>query len=132
MKKTAQRGFTLIELMITVAIVAILAAVAYPSYTKYVIKSNRATAQAQMLEIASRQQQYLMAAKSYASKTDLTNSGYALPDQLTNIYDWDIERQASGSTVPAFTVTFTAKGSQLSDGPLTYNNEGQKGPVDKW
>jgi type IV pilus assembly protein PilE len=132
LKKTDQRGFTLIELMITVAIVAILAAVAYPSYTRYVIKSNRTTAQAQMLEIANRQQQFLTANKAFASKDELTTSGYALPDQLTNIYDWSIERQASGVTVPAFTVTFTAKGTQLSDGALTYNNEGQKGPVDKW
>lgn len=130
MKKTAQRGFTLIELMITAAIIAILAAVAYPSYTRYIVKSNRATAQAQMLEIANRQVQFLAMNKVYADKTLLETAGYSLPTQLTNIYTWDVERTTTG--VPAYTITFTATGTQASDGNLTYNNEGQKSPVDKW
>jgi len=49
---SAQHGFTLIELMITVAVVAILAALAYPSYQNQIRKSARATAQADMMELA--------------------------------------------------------------------------------
>lgn len=128
--KASQRGFTLIELMITAAIIAILAAVAYPSYTRYVTKSNRTTAQAQMLDLANRQQQYLMANRTYATKAQLTTSGYVLPTQLTNLYSWDVT--VGATTVPAFTITFTGIGPQASDGALTYTNDGVKGPADKW
>ena len=128
--KASQRGFTLIELMIVVAIVAILAAVAYPSYTRYVVKSNRVAAQAQMLDIANREQQFLMSNRAYATKAQLTTSGYVLPTQLTNLYTWDVE--VGAGTVPAFTITFTPTGPQLSDGPLTYTNDGVKGPAAKW
>lgn len=127
--KVSQRGFTLIELMITCAIIAIIAAVAYPSYTTHVKKSNRRAAQAQILDIANREQQYLLANRTYANKAQLTTAGYLLPTTLSSLYDWDV---ATATTVPAFTVTFTAKGNQLSDGNLTYTHDGVKSPSDKW
>ena len=52
-----QHGFTLIELVITIAVVGILAAIALPSYQQYVIRSKRSAAQAQMMDIANREQQ---------------------------------------------------------------------------
>ena len=55
-----QPGFTLIELMIVVAIIAILAGIAYPSYMDQVRKGNRAKAQAFLMDVAQRQQSYLM------------------------------------------------------------------------
>ena len=54
------RGFTLIELMVAIAIVGVLVALSYPSYMDYVRKSNRAAAQAFMMEAAQRQQQHLL------------------------------------------------------------------------
>ncbi|MOA53519.1 hypothetical protein D3C78_1769890 [compost metagenome] len=52
------------------------------------------------------------------------------PDDIGSRYDYDI----TGGTgaVPSFTITFTAKGSQASDGDLTLNNQGDKTPSAKW
>jgi len=65
------QGFTLIELMVTVAIVAILAAIAVPNYQQYVIRAKRAAAQSEMMVIANFEQQYLLANRTYADKMDL-------------------------------------------------------------
>lgn len=124
------RGFTLIELMIAVAVVAILAAIAYPAYTEHVVKSYRASAQSQMLDIANRQQQYFMANRTYASKTQLEASGYALDNELSSRYSYSIT--VGTSTVPNFTITFTATNRQASDGELTLDGTGRKLPAAKW
>jgi type IV pilus assembly protein PilE len=128
MKK--QTGFTLIELMIVVAVVAILASIAFPSYQQYVIRTKRAAAKAQMMDIANRQQQFLTANRSYADAATLAGSGFALPSDVSANYGYTIA--LSVTTVPAFTVTFTPIGSQATDGTLTINNEGAKQPASKW
>ena len=69
-----QRGVTLMELMIVVAIVAMISAFAYPSYTEYVVNTKRTAATTTLLQISDRQQQFFMDNKSYAN--DLTTLGY--------------------------------------------------------
>ena len=130
MRKCKQHGFTLIELMITVAIIGILAAVAYPSYASHIIKGNRAAAKAQMLDIANRQQQFMLANRAYATRAMLTTSGYALPTEVSTKYSYSIT--IGTDAVPAYLITFTAIGSQASDGDLTLNSEGVKTPTSKW
>lgn len=133
-KQTAktQDGFTIIELMIVVAILGILTSIAWPAYTQYVTRSNRAAAQAEMMDIANRQQQLLLSNRAYAasSSTEWTNTGYALPADLVGKYAYSIT--VGTGTPPSFTVTFTATGSQAGDGNLTLNSEGVKTPADKW
>lgn len=123
-------GFTLVELLITVAIIGILTAIAYPSYMQYTIRANRSAAQAEMLEIANRQQQFLLTNRNFASKATLEASGYALPSNVNNKYTYVI---AIGTgVVPAYTLTFTPIGTQVTDGNLVINSEGVKTPAEKW
>ena len=69
-----QRGMTLIELMVVVAIVAIVFALAFPSYERYVVRTKRAVAQNALLQVADRQQQFFMDNKQFAA--NLTNLGF--------------------------------------------------------
>lgn len=126
----SSRGFTLIELMVVAAIVAILAAIAYPSYQQYIIRGKRSAAQAQMMDIANRQQQYLLANRSYASKTQLESGGYVLPSEVSSNYGYSIT--VGSGTPPTFTITFTPSGAQASDGNLTLSSDGSKTPAAKW
>lgn len=128
--KVMQQGFTLIEMMIAVAIIGILASIALPSYTEYIIRSNRAAAKSEMLAIANREEQFLLANRAYASKSDIAASGYALPSQVSAKYNYDITLVTG--TVPTYEIKFTAKGSQVGDGILTLNSAGVKTPPDKW
>ena len=140
--KRAQ-GFTLLELMIVVVVIGVLAAVAWPSYQDQVRKSNRAAAQQLMLDIASRQEQYLLDARAYTATLgssaglNLGPQGWdctTLATKCSNTY-YDITvavTAASAGVPPAYTITATAKSNQVSDGNLTLNNTGTKAPLNKW
>jgi len=81
-QKRSQFGFSLVELMIVVAIVAIISAFAYPSYQRYVIKAKRTVAQNALLQVADRQQQFFMDNKRFAA--DLTNLGFGANPYVVN------------------------------------------------
>jgi type IV pilus assembly protein PilE len=125
------RGFSLIELMITVVIIGILAAVAYPSYLDYVRRGNRSAAQTFMMTIAQRQEQYLISNRSYASTIAALN--LTQPPETTGKYSFDIP--AGTFTATSYVITATPQGTQAVPGKfdvLTLGSNGAKGPIAEW
>ena len=80
-RRRAQGGFTLIELMIAVAIVGILLRLAYPAYTASVKKSRRADAKTALLDVAQREERYLATANVYT--VSAPQLGYAAGTTIT-------------------------------------------------
>ena len=130
-----QAGFTLIELLITVAIIGILAAIAYPSYVDHVRRSNRAEAQAILMENS----QVLERNYTTANRYDLDNAGVAVVITTTSpavggVVKYDIglaTAAVNGANGQTFTLSAVprAGGPMAGDvcGTLTLNDRGQKG-----
>ena len=123
-------GFTLVELMIVIVIVAVLASVALPAYQNQVIRGNRTAAQAEMMDIANRQQQYLLSNRSYMDLATLTSTGFSLDPDVARHYVHTITLGTLAT--PTYTITFTPSGVQAKDGVLTLNEQGVGTPADKW
>jgi type IV pilus assembly protein PilE len=123
-------GFTLIELMIAVAIVAIVAMIAIPSYQAQLVKGRRSSAEAVLLDIAQRQQQYLLDARSYAPNVATLNT--TPPASVSNYYTITITPAAGPP--PTFTASATpiAGTAQAGDVTLIIDNTGAKTPAGTW
>lgn len=134
-----QFGFTLIEMMIVVAIIGILAAIAYPSYQSYIIKSKRADMMSEMHNIASEIQARKLAQGSYsdALKTGLMGD---YPQQGAALYNVTISTIVAPVSPPPetppplgpltsewiITATPIAASQMASDGALSLNYLGVK------
>lgn len=132
MKK--QQGFTLIELMIAVAIAGTLASIAYPSYAKYIQKAKRAQAQAALMSMASAMEQWrvennnnYLGAKDATTEKILIFANSVPTDGGTKTYTLSIPALNQTS----YTLMATPEGAQLNDecGSLTLNSAGKKAAV---
>lgn len=129
-RSTRQRGFTLAELMISVAIVGILSAIAIPNYKSYVVKSNRSAIQTHMVDWAGIQAQYLADSRTYATAAQLETL-VPTPAPLASKYTMTVTPL---DTPPRFTITATpVPGSpQAGDVVLTIDQAGKKMPGTAW
>ncbi len=117
-------GFTLIELMIALAIVAVLVAVAVPSYREHVRKSSRAEAQAYMMAVETRQQQFLVDTRAYAAT--LAALGVSVPANVEAAYTLNMPTPTA--VPPAYTLTLAPRTRQSGErcGTLSINSAGTK------
>lgn len=141
-----QKGFTLIELMIVVAILGILAAIAYPSYQGYVKRTHRADMMSEMQQIASRIESNKINYKRYdriplttvLTGAVATNGSVKFPSNGTALYnvavgtgtwgetDWTTSTGTLGGTDWVIRATPVAGQRMAGDGNLTLDSQGEK------
>lgn len=126
-KAILARGFTTVELLVTLAIIGIVAAVAVPSYTASVDKGRRAEGMAYILQVSSALERYSTMNNTYtASFTDLGLKAYSGTTAASSAYTYAISAGASG-IASSFTVTATAVHPDTVCSTLTVDQAGARG-----
>ncbi|QRN04265.1 prepilin-type N-terminal cleavage/methylation domain-containing protein [Legionella sp. MW5194] len=124
------KGFTLIELMIAVVVIAILTTIAYPSYLEYITRARRSDGQSALLDLASRMERFYSERNTYQTAT--IGTGAATDVRATNVSpDGWYTLSITAQTASAYTLQATPRNAQGTDDTrcqsLTINNLGAKG-----
>lgn len=121
-------GFTLIELMIVIAILAIITAVAVPSYTQYTHRAIRSRGQQFLMDVAQRQEQYFLDQRQYGTAlgTAAGQLNMAVPPDVSEQYDNPVFTVDNAARPPTFTISLTPKSNMTADGILIINNLQQR------
>lgn len=132
MNRSRGRGFTLIELMIVVAVIGILAAIAVPSYRSYIVRASRVEAQAELLELASLQEKIFLNSNGYAfsvtgayNGTSAGGLGRTSGTTKDGRYTLSLDITAASPTY-VLTATPVAGGTQAADGTLSVSESGRR------
>jgi type IV pilus assembly protein PilE len=127
-KRKKVLGFTLLEALITVAIIGIISSLAYPSYVDFVVRSNRSEGLRELMRIANLQEQYYVDNRSYTSA--MTDLGLGADPFVTENGHYSIDATVVNDT---FTLVATAKGTQAlkdtSCGTISVTDTGKKTPA---
>jgi type IV pilus assembly protein PilE len=132
--KTFNLGFTLIELLIVVAIIGILAAIAYPAYGRYKVGTNRTSAQSEMVDIAKKLTNYKMANQTFTGRTAMNIYGATTIPRTNPLYDialTDVDGVLLTNTsakVRTWLIVATPRAgtAQAGNGVICLNDQGQK------
>lgn len=126
--RSKQGGFTLIELMIVVAVVGILSAIAYPSYTEYVRRGHRTEARTGLLQAQLWLERAATATGNYPAAADFPDALKTLPSGR-----YDVSYVPNGDPISTYGLTATPKGAQSGDkcGDYTLSNTGLRGAKGK-
>lgn len=125
-RSSSQRGVTLIELAVVVVLISALAAIAYPSYRRHVIRLERADARRELQMLAQRLQQCFTRTNSYLSVDRVPNACVTLPYRIPG----GTYRITGEITATTYALTALPQGSQMKDAAcagLTLNQMGQHG-----
>jgi type IV pilus assembly protein PilE len=129
--KRASSGFTLIELMVTVAIVTILATIAVASYSSQIQKSRRTEAKSALLDLAGREERLFSTSNAYSSDEAALGYATAAGTPMTNMpFGNNYYTLTAVTTANTYTLTATPVGQQASDtacGSLSVNQLGVQG-----
>ncbi|HIG64947.1 MAG TPA: type IV pilin protein [Methyloprofundus sp.] len=124
MNKSRNLGFTLIELMIVVAVIGILLSIAYPSYTEYVLRAKRGDGKAGILRVQLAEEKHRANNVSYGSLAamDLVASGVTSMDSPDKYYTLTV----SGTSGTAYTINAASKFTDDKCGNLSIDQDGTK------
>lgn len=123
-------GFTLIELMIVVAILGVLASIALPAYQQNVRSGARSEAQSLLVQVAASQERFYSDNNSYSTNANpLASPAVATVTSERGLYQVSVAACGSGTIATCFVATATPQGNQTADSctTLTITNTGLKG-----